>query len=162
VSKPVFRRTLIGAALILAAGASAAHADKYSATVMAADETFLIDDTTIVSTGTMSKSALMMIVAPPWSTKHAYRYVQVQTEFDCAGHRTRFTGPMISGLPNGQFGKEDSPNGWMDAVAGTKMSATLAHVCGSPATLLTGDYDKPATAAEFVISAYTRMGKPAN
>lgn len=130
---------------------------------MTAEETFLIDDTSVVSMGATSKTALMMIVAPPGSQKHAYRYVQVRTEFDCAGRRARLIGPVISGLVDGRLGKEDSPDTWLEAAPDTKMGATLAHVCssGAGATMLQGDYDTPAAAAEFVISKYAALGKAA-
>lgn len=140
-----------------------AFADKYAATVLTAEETFLINDNSVASAGPTSKTALMMIVAPPGSQKHAYRYVHVQVEFDCAGRRARLVGPVYSGLVDGRLGKEDSPDSWLDAAPDTKMGATLAHVCGSGAgaTMLQGDYATPAAAAEFVISKYVMLSKPA-
>ena len=147
----------------LALFAHAALADKYAATVITTEETFLINDNSVASASPTSKTALMMIIAPPGSQKHAYRYVHVQVEFDCAGRRVRLIGPVYSGLVDGRLGKEDSPDTWMDAAPDTKMGATLAHVCvsGAAATMLQGDYGSPAAAAEFVISKYVTLGKPA-
>lgn len=143
--------------LCLAGGS--ALADAYSATTVDRDETFVINDTSVAATSPTAKSALMLIVAAPGTSKHKYIYAQVRVEFDCVANRARFVSQVTSRLDVSHYGYEDAPPTWNDAPADTKMGAALAHVCGRSTHVVValGERASADAVADVLISAYPRL-----
>jgi len=155
-------RNLSAAALafgLASLGAHAAKADAYSVTYVGPDEAFVIDDTSMAATTPGAKRALMIIVAAPGSTKHAFLYTQVSAEFDCAANKVRYLSALTSKVDAAHTSHDEMPAEWADAPLDTKIGATLAHVCSKSTHLVVpmGNHASADAAADFLIAAYGKL-----
>jgi hypothetical protein len=153
-------RGLALAALLTLGAAHVAQADAYSVTFSGADEAFVVNDTDISGTEFPGvKRAWIMIVAAPGSTRHAFIYARMRTDFDCPLLKFRYLSPMIGKLDAKRYSRDEAPPQWTAAAPDTKIGATLAHVCKTSThpVLALGTFATPDEAADALLAAYDRF-----